>query len=135
MSTDIDSTSMNALGRRTGHAPRKYIRFLRLALIGPPIIATLFFGFFGIIHLYGQQTLQVKHAPSSSRFSSEHDDGAARSFLSKAGPNRLVVFGDSWSDNGEYLVEDPLFHSYRPNHVEQGPSWPEWVCKTVLSSF
>lgn len=46
-------------------------------------------------------------------------------------PRRLIVFGDSWSDDGQYPV-DPLPRDQVPSREEaQGKVWTEWLCSAV----
>lgn len=41
---------------------------------------------------------------------------------------RIVVFGDSWSDTGEYRVQIP---SNNPQHNVSRPLWTEALCEEV----
>lgn len=46
-------------------------------------------------------------------------------------PRRLIVFGDSWSDDGQYPV-DPLPKDHIPSRQDaQGKVWTEWLCSAV----
>ena len=46
-------------------------------------------------------------------------------------PKRLIVFGDSWSENGDSPI-DPLSRPEQPRGVEeQGKVWTEWLCIVV----
>lgn len=41
---------------------------------------------------------------------------------------RIVVFGDSWSDTGDYRVQIP---AKNPQHNISRPLWTEALCKEV----
>lgn len=43
-------------------------------------------------------------------------------------PRRLIVFGDSWSDNVQYPVELPAKKLVPIKEEAQGPVWTEWLC-------
>lgn len=46
-------------------------------------------------------------------------------------PKRLIVFGDSWSDNGQYPFEPPS-QGHAPHREEaQGKAWTDWLCLMV----
>ena len=44
---------------------------------------------------------------------------------------RLVVFGDSWSDNGQYPVDPPPEDQLLLRDGQQGRIWTDWLCVTV----
>ena len=46
-------------------------------------------------------------------------------------PRRLIVFGDSWSDNGEYPVDPPSKALLPSRDPAQGNVWTEWLCMGV----
>jgi len=46
-------------------------------------------------------------------------------------PRRLIVFGDSWSDNGEYPIDPPSKALLPSRDPAQGKVWTEWLCKGV----
>lgn len=46
-------------------------------------------------------------------------------------PQRLVVFGDSWSDNGQYPIDPPPENLVFPRDAQQGQVWTDWLCATV----
>ena len=46
-------------------------------------------------------------------------------------PRRLIVFGDSWSDNGEYPIDPPSKDLMPSREDAQGKVWTEWLCKSV----
>lgn len=46
-------------------------------------------------------------------------------------PRRLIVFGDSWSDNGRYPVDSPPKKLLPVKEDAQGPVWTEWLCLAV----
>lgn len=46
-------------------------------------------------------------------------------------PRRLIVFGDSWSDNGEYPVDPPSKALLPSRDPAQGKVWTEWLCMDV----
>ena len=50
-------------------------------------------------------------------------------------PRRLIVFGDSWSDDGKYPI-DPPPRTLRPLRSEaQGQVWTEWLCLAACRPF
>ena len=51
----------------------------------------------------------------------------------KPGPKRLVVFGDSWSDNGKHPVNAPGDDQALSKSEDQGRSWTEWFCQEVCN--
>lgn len=53
--------------------------------------------------------------------------------LWKQPPRRLIVFGDSWSDNGQYLIDQPTEALLPSRDEAQGPVWTEWLCLFVLA--
>ncbi|KAL9103581.1 MAG: hypothetical protein Q9163_001383 [Psora crenata] len=46
-------------------------------------------------------------------------------------PKRLIVFGDSWSDNGQYPVGTPTSDQTPPRDQAQGKPWTDWLCATI----
>ncbi|KAL6717409.1 hypothetical protein ACLMJK_005324 [Lecanora helva] len=46
-------------------------------------------------------------------------------------PRRLVVFGDSWSDNGQYPVDPPPKNLIPDWEEARGKVWTEWLCSTI----
>ena len=48
-----------------------------------------------------------------------------------ASPRRVIVFGDSWSDNGQYLVDPPSKDLTPIREEAQGKVWTEWLCSAV----
>ena len=46
-------------------------------------------------------------------------------------PRRLIVFGDSWSDNGQYPIDPPPREHLPIRDEEQGRVWTEWLCSSV----
>lgn len=46
-------------------------------------------------------------------------------------PRRLIVFGDSWSDNGKYPIDMPPRRLVPVRDEAQGPVWIEWLCLAV----
>lgn len=46
-------------------------------------------------------------------------------------PRRLIVFGDSWSDNGEYPIDPPSKELSPPKDLAQGKVWTEWLCTAI----
>ena len=46
-------------------------------------------------------------------------------------PRRLIVFGDSWSDNGEYPIDPPSKDLLPLRDDAQGKVWTEWLCQAV----
>lgn len=46
-------------------------------------------------------------------------------------PRRLIVFGDSWSDNGHYPVDQPLRDQIPSREEAQGKVWTEWLCSAA----
>ena len=49
-------------------------------------------------------------------------------------PRRLIVFGDSWSDNGLYPVDPPPRDQSPTKDVAQGKVWTEWLCSAVWTA-
>ena len=49
-------------------------------------------------------------------------------------PRRLIVFGDSWSDDGEYPIDPPREELRRTRDPAQGKVWTEWLCSYVSIS-
>lgn len=43
-------------------------------------------------------------------------------------PRRLIVFGDSWSDNGKYPIDPPPKIMVPSRDQTQGQVWTEWLC-------
>ncbi|KAL8952912.1 MAG: hypothetical protein Q9222_001202 [Ikaeria aurantiellina] len=48
-------------------------------------------------------------------------------------PRRLIVFGDSWSDNGNYPIDSPSKQLVPVREESQGLVWTEWLCYAVRS--
>ncbi|KAI4239324.1 MAG: hypothetical protein L6R40_005539 [Gallowayella cf. fulva] len=46
-------------------------------------------------------------------------------------PRRLIVFGDSWSDNGRYPIDVPPKKLLPMKEEAQGLLWTEWLCSAV----
>ena len=46
-------------------------------------------------------------------------------------PRRLIVFGDSWSDNGQYPIDPPSEALLPSRDPAQGRVWTEWLCMAV----
>ena len=46
-------------------------------------------------------------------------------------PRRLIVFGDSWSDNGDYPIDPPSGKFFPSREPAQGKVWTEWLCQAV----
>ena len=46
-------------------------------------------------------------------------------------PRRLIVFGDSWSDNGAYPIDSPPKALLPLRDPAQGKVWTEWLCTAV----
>ena len=46
-------------------------------------------------------------------------------------PRRLIVFGDSWSDNGDYPIDPPLREQMPIRDDAQGKIWTDWLCSSV----
>ena len=46
-------------------------------------------------------------------------------------PRRLIVFGDSWSDNGQYPIDPPTKDLLPSREDAQGKVWTEWLCQEV----
>ncbi|KAL9603133.1 MAG: hypothetical protein Q9219_001336 [cf. Caloplaca sp. 3 TL-2023] len=49
-------------------------------------------------------------------------------------PRRLIVFGDSWSDNSIYPADSPPKNLLPVKEEAQGPVWTEWLCLAVSGS-
>ena len=47
-------------------------------------------------------------------------------------PRRLIVFGDSWSDNGQYPVDPPPKELMPVREEARGKVWTEWLCVAVF---
>ncbi|KAL8839792.1 MAG: hypothetical protein Q9170_001603 [Blastenia crenularia] len=47
-------------------------------------------------------------------------------------PRRLIVFGDSWSDNGKYPIDLPPKNLLPIKEEIQGPVWTEWLCLAAM---
>ena len=45
-------------------------------------------------------------------------------------PRRLIVFGDSWSDNGQYPIDPPPPEQIPIPDEAQGRVWTEWLCSS-----
>lgn len=46
-------------------------------------------------------------------------------------PKGLIVFGDSWSDNGNSPLDPPSRPEQHHGLEEQGKVWTEWLCIVV----
>lgn len=46
-------------------------------------------------------------------------------------PRRLIVFGDSWSDNGQYPINPPSPEQAPARDEAQGKVWTDWLCSSV----
>lgn len=46
-------------------------------------------------------------------------------------PRRLIVFGDSWSDNGQYPIDPPPKELMPERDEARGQLWTEWLCTAV----
>jgi hypothetical protein len=44
---------------------------------------------------------------------------------------RIIVFGDSFSDNGEYLIDPPDAKERPVRDPAEGPRWNEVLCEEV----
>lgn len=53
--------------------------------------------------------------------------------LWKQPPRKLIVFGDSWSDNGQYPTDPPTGTLLPSREEAQGLVWTEWLCLSVLN--
>jgi hypothetical protein len=53
----------------------------------------------------------------------------------KNSPRRIVVFGDDWSDTGEYRMSPPPKESTRDRNAAQGDIWVETLCKEASAPF
>ena len=47
-------------------------------------------------------------------------------------PRRLIVFGDSWSDNGQYPIDPPPKELMPERDEARGKAWTEWLCAAVF---
>ena len=47
-------------------------------------------------------------------------------------PRRLIVFGDSWSDNGHYPIDPPPEDQIPSWEEARGKVWTEWLCSAVI---
>ena len=47
-------------------------------------------------------------------------------------PRRLIVFGDSWSDNGRYPIDPPPKELMPERDEARGKVWTEWLCAAVI---
>ena len=47
-------------------------------------------------------------------------------------PRRLIVFGDSWSDNGQYPIDPPPKDLMPVRDEARGKVWTEWLCAAVF---
>ena len=56
-------------------------------------------------------------------------------FQSPESPQRLIVFGDSWSDNGRYPVNAPSQDQVIARDAQQGQVWTDWLCVMVSTSY
>lgn len=55
-------------------------------------------------------------------------------FQSWESPQRLIVFGDSWSDNGRYPIDPPSQDQVISRDAQQGQVWTDWLCAMVSTS-
>ncbi|KAK7189095.1 hypothetical protein DPSP01_010321 [Paraphaeosphaeria sporulosa] len=53
----------------------------------------------------------------------------------KNSPRRVVVFGDDWSDTGEYRMFPPPKGSTRDRNAAQGDIWVETLCKELTCDW
>lgn len=49
-------------------------------------------------------------------------------------PRRLIVFGDSWSDNDQYPIDPPPKDQLPTREEAQGKVWTEWLSSAVWCS-
>jgi hypothetical protein len=49
--------------------------------------------------------------------------------------HRIVVFGDDWSDTGNYRVSPPLPLIVAAQDPDQGELWTETLCKEVNQGY
>ena len=47
-------------------------------------------------------------------------------------PRRLIIFGDSWSDNGQYPIDPPPKELMPVRDEARGKVWTEWLCAAVF---
>lgn len=47
-------------------------------------------------------------------------------------PRRLIIFGDSWSDNGQYPIDPPAKELMPVRDEARGKVWTEWLCAAVF---
>ena len=50
-------------------------------------------------------------------------------------PRRLIVFGDSWSDNGQYPIDPPPKELMPVRDEARGKVWTEWLCFAVFYPY
>ncbi|KAL8803164.1 MAG: hypothetical protein Q9182_003336 [Xanthomendoza sp. 2 TL-2023] len=70
--------------------------------------------------LYLPQYLSTAHI--------SHEGGSTWSDV----PLRLIVLGDSWSDNGKYPIDLPRNRLPPLQDQIQGPVWTEWLCSAII---
>lgn len=56
---------------------------------------------------------------------------AGKGQLSAVLPKRLIVFGDSWSDNGQYPIDPPPRDQCPEWEQARGKVWTDWLCLEV----
>ena len=47
-------------------------------------------------------------------------------------PRRIIIFGDSWSDNGQYPIDPPPKELMPVREEARGKVWTEWLCAAVF---
>ena len=52
-------------------------------------------------------------------------------FKWKEPPKRLIVFGDSTCDNGQYPIDPPPEDEVMPQDTARGQVWTDWLCAAV----
>lgn len=53
----------------------------------------------------------------------------------KGSSRRVVVFGDDWSDTGEYRMAAPPKSTIRDRDSDRGKVWTEALCKEVVHLY
>ena len=47
-------------------------------------------------------------------------------------PRRVIIFGDSWSDNRQYPIDPPPKELMPVRDEARGKVWTEWLCAAVF---
>lgn len=108
-------------------------RFIRWT----PIVATCMLSTFFLTRLHAKTPIRddVQHSLHSIHsLSVSGKPVPLQYFDASQHSKRLIVFGDSWSDNGQRPAVDRQAQQTEPRVGAQGQVWTDWLCAAVRST-